>query len=116
MDEAAAIINDFAPEHLQIQAEDPFDLLPLIKNAGEILMGDNTPFSIANYSTGANAVLPTGGGAKTYSAVSVRDFIKYSSVVYASAAGLKETAKHVKTLADYEGFITHAAALRDRGL
>ncbi len=116
IDEAAEIINDFAPEHLQIQAEDPFDLLPLIKNAGEILMGDNTPFSIANYSTGANAVLPTGGGAKTYSAVSVRDFIKYSSVVYASASGLKETAKHVKTLADYEGFVTHAAALRDRGL
>ncbi len=116
MDEAAEIINDFAPEHLQIQAEDPFDLLPLIKNAGEILMGDNTPFSIANYSTGANAVLPTGGGAKTYSAVSVRDFIKYSSVVYASASGLKETAKHVKTIADYEGFVTHAAALRDRGL
>jgi len=116
IEEAADIINEYAPEHLQLQTRDPFDTLSLIKNAGEILLGENTPFSIANYSTGANAVLPTGGGAKTYSAVSVRDFIKYSSVVYASAAGLKESAGHVKVLADYEGFITHGNALKNRGL
>lgn len=114
--ESAEIINEFAPEHLQIQTAAPFDTLSLITNAGEILLGDNTPFSIANYSTGANAVLPTGGGAKTYSAVSVRDFIKYSSVVYATGAGLEGAASHVKTLADYEGFITHGNALKERGL
>ena len=116
MEEGADIINEFAPEHLQLQTAAPFDTLSLIKNAGEILLGDTTPFSIANYSTGANAVLPTGGGAKTYSAVSVRDFIKYSSVVYATDAGLKTAAPYVKTLADYEGFITHGNALKDRGL
>jgi histidinol dehydrogenase len=116
IEEGADIINEFAPEHLQIQTKDPFDTLSLIRNAGEILLGENTPFSIANYSTGANAVLPTGGGAKTYSAVSVRDFIKYSSVVYATSGGLKDAAGHVKTLADYEGFITHGNALKDRGL
>ena len=116
MKEAADIVNEFAPEHLQIQTADPFDTLGLIENAGEILLGENTPFSIANYSTGANAVLPTGGGAKTWSAVSVRDFIKYTSVVYATETGLKGAAPHVKRLADYEGFETHAAALRDRGL
>ncbi|MDC7227399.1 MAG: histidinol dehydrogenase [Spirochaetales bacterium] len=114
--EAADIVNQFAPEHLQIQSEEPFDTLPLIKNAGEILLGENTPFSIANYSTGANAVLPTGGGAATYSAVSVRDFIKYSSVVYATQNGMKGAAAHVKALADYEGFITHGNALKQRGL
>ncbi|HAK47128.1 MAG TPA: histidinol dehydrogenase, partial [Spirochaeta sp.] len=116
IEEGAGIINTFAPEHLQIQTADPFDTLSLIENAGEILLGDNTPFSLANYSTGANAVLPTGGGAKTYSAVSVRDFIKYSSVVYATEKGLKGAAEHVKALADYEGFITHGNALKDRGL
>ena len=114
--ECADIINEFAPEHLQIQTADPFDILPLIENAGEILLGENTPFSIANYSTGANAVLPTGGGARTYSAVSVRDFIKFSSVVYATGNGLKDAAGHVKALADYEGFITHGNALKERGL
>ncbi|MBI9105903.1 MAG: histidinol dehydrogenase [Spirochaetales bacterium] len=116
IEEAADIINEFAPEHLQLQTRDPFDTLSLIKNAGEILLGENTPFSLANYSTGANAVLPTGGGAKTYSAVSVRDFIKYSSVVYASKEGLNGAAGHVKALADYEGFITHGNAIKDRGL
>ena len=116
IEEGAEIVNRFAPEHLQIQTADPFDTLSLIEDAGEILLGENTPFSVANYSTGANAVLPTGGGAKTYSAVSVRDFIKYSSVVYASETGLKSAAGHVKALADYEGFITHGNALKERGL
>lgn len=116
IEEGAEIVNTFAPEHLQIQTADPFDTLSLIENAGEILLGDKVPFSVANYSTGANAVLPTGGGAKTYSAVSVRDFIKYSSVVYTTEKGLKDAAVHVKALADYEGFITHGNALTDRGL
>jgi histidinol dehydrogenase len=114
--QAADIVNEYAPEHLQIQTADPFETMKLISNAGEILLGDTTPFSIANYSTGANAVLPTGGGAKTYSAVSVRDFIKYSSVVHATEEGLKSAAAYVKTLADYEGFITHGNALKERGL
>ena len=77
-------------------------------------MGDNIPFSAANYSVGANAVLPTGGTARTFSAVSVRDFIKYSSVVYCTREGLNEMSPHVITLADYEGFPAHAAALRFR--
>ncbi len=114
MDEAAGIVNEFAPEHLLILAEDPFELLPLIRNAGEILLGSSTPFSVANYAAGANAVLPTGGAAKSYSAVSVRDFVKYSSVVYASQSGYKEMKPHVVALAEYEGFVTHADALKKR--
>ena len=114
LSEAADVVNQFAPEHLQLQTVEPFQTLSLIKNAGEILLGDNTPFSIANYSVGANAVLPTGGNAKTYSAVSVRDFIKYSSVVYVTAEGLDEMKDHVTILADYEGFETHGDALKKR--
>lgn len=111
----AALINEFAPEHLSLQTEEPFSTLSLITNAGEILLGQNLPFSAANYATGPNAVLPTGGKAKTYSPVSVRDFMKYSSVIYATPQGYESFKTPVLTLADYEGFVTHAQALRKRG-
>lgn len=114
IEEAADIVNQFAPEHLQIQTANPWETLALIENAGEILLGDTTPFSVANYLAGANAVLPTGGKARTYSAVSVRDFIKFSSVVHVTESGLEEAARHVIALADYEGFPAHAGALRRR--
>lgn len=112
--DAVDFVNDFAPEHLQIQTEDPFATLTRIKNAGEILLGANTPFSAANYAIGANAVLPTGGRAKTWSPVSVRDFIKYSSVVFLTDKGYESVKNPVVTLADYEGFYTHAEAFRKR--
>ena len=116
LEEAVEIVNRYAPEHLQIQTADPFDTLGLIENAGEILLGAHAPFSAANYAAGVNAVLPTGGGARTYSALSVRDFIKYSSVVYLSETGLRRAAGPVKTMADYEGFVTHGDAVKKRGL
>ena len=111
---AADLVNDFAPEHLMIQCKEPFDVLSLIQNAGEILLGDNTPFSAANYLIGANAVLPTGGKAKTYSAVSVRDFIKYSSVIYSTGIGFKGYKEHVEVLSEYEGFAAHKKAVTGR--
>ena len=80
--EALAIVNAVAPEHLQIATADPLATLSGVQNAGEILLGQHTPFSLANYAIGANAVLPTGGKAKTCSPLSVRDFLKYSSVAY----------------------------------
>jgi histidinol dehydrogenase len=112
--EAAEVVNLYAPEHLQIVTEDPWDTVGLIKNAGEILLGDNTPFSCANYSIGANAVLPTGGKAKTWSALSVRDFIKYSSIVYSTESGYDSLKDHVNVLAEYEGFTAHANAVKLR--
>jgi histidinol dehydrogenase len=114
MAEAAQIVNSFAPEHLQIHAAQPFGLLPLIRNAGEILLGAATPFSLANYACGANAVLPTGGKALSFSAVSVRDFIKYSSVVHVTSGGFADIRDKAAALADYEGFAAHAEALRKR--
>jgi histidinol dehydrogenase len=115
MREAAGIVNTFAPEHLQIHSARPLELLPLIANAGEILLGETTPFSLANYACGANAVLPTGGRAAVFSAVSVRDFIKYSSVVHVTSGGFAELRDRAAVLADYEGFAAHAGALRKRG-
>jgi len=111
---AVEIVNRFAPEHLQLRTADPFSLLDSIRNAGEILLGEHLPFSAANYATGANAVLPTGGWASTYSPVSVRDFMKFSSVVYAEPSGYRTLKDHVIRLADYEGFITHGNALKLR--
>ncbi|MBR4796596.1 MAG: histidinol dehydrogenase, partial [Spirochaetia bacterium] len=70
----------------------------------------------ANYSTGPNAVLPTGGTAKTFSAVSIRDFVKYTSVIQLDEKGYKAVEPHVKALADYEGFITHGNAFKLRRL
>ncbi len=112
--EAVEIVNEFAPEHLLIHGTNARDHADAIRNAGEILIGPYTAFSLANYATGVNAVLPTGGWAKTYSAVGVRDFQKRVSVVDMTANGYDDIHRHVTVLADYEGFYTHAAALRDR--
>ena len=114
IEKGAELVNSFAPEHLQLKTNEPFSTLSLIKNAGEILLGEDIPFSAANYVTGVNAVLPTGGNARTYSAVSVRDFIKYSSVVYVDKNGYEDFKDHVITIADYEGFVTHGNALKLR--
>jgi len=116
MDEACDIVNNFAPEHLEIMTQNPAKTVDKIINAGEILLGYHTPFSAANYSTGPNAVLPTGGTAKTFSAVSIRDFVKYTSVIEADENGYKAVEPHVVALADYEGFITHGNAFKRRSI
>lgn len=117
LEEGADIVNRFAPEHLQLRTREPFDTLSRIRNAGEILLGEHLPFSVANYAAGPNAVLPTGGTASTYSPVSVRDFQKYSSVIYSTSEGYRTVKESVVRLAEYEGFPAHANALkfRDRG-
>lgn len=112
--DAADIVNRFAPEHLQINVSEPYDVLGLIHNASEILLGEHSVFSLANYAAGANAILPTGGKAVSWSPVSVHDFQKRSSVVHITPEGYRGMRDHVITLADYEGFHSHAAALRRR--
>ena len=79
-----------------------------------MLIGPHTAFSLANYATGPNAVLPTGGWARSFGPVSVRDFQKASSVIEVTESGYREMRDHVIRLADHEGFYTHAAALRRR--
>lgn len=111
LQEAVEFVNQYAPEHLSVQTDNPFDLLPLIRNAGEILLGENTSFSMANYSIGPNNTLPTGGFARTFSPVSVRDFCKYSSVGYVTAQGFQMLKESAVQLAEYEGFPAHAQAL-----
>jgi histidinol dehydrogenase len=112
--EAAEIANEFAAEHIQLNTSQPWETLSLIRNGAEILLGSDLPFSAANYATGPNAVLPTGAKAKTYGPVSVRDFVKFSSVIYSTPQGYASFKESVITLADYEGFPAHAGALRNR--
>lgn len=112
--EAAGIANEFAPEHLQLRVRDPWAALSLVSNAAEVLIGEHTAFSVANYAAGANAVLPTGGAAATWSGVSVHDFVKRQSLVHVTTPGLADIAPRVIELADYEGFHWHARALRER--
>ncbi|MCX7030051.1 MAG: histidinol dehydrogenase [Spirochaetes bacterium] len=112
--EAAGIANELAPEHLQIATAEPLGTLSLVRHAGEVLLGQHTPFSLANYAIGVNAVLPTGGAAKTWSALSVRDFMKWTSVAWVTGDGYDTLRDQAIALADYEGFPAHALALRER--
>lgn len=114
LEESIEFVNEYAPEHMEILCNNPWDILPKINNAGEILIGENTPVSLANFLLGPNAVLPTGGKAKTYSSVSVFDFLKKSSVAYATPQGYQAVRDKAITFARAEGFETHALALEER--
>ena len=114
LEQSIDFVNEYAPEHMEVMCENPFDILPKIKNAGEILLGDYTPITLCNFLLGPNAILPTGGFAKTYSSVSVFDFLKRSSIGYASKAGFERVRGYADTIATVEGFNTHALAVRER--
>ncbi len=112
--EAAEFVNAYAPEHLQVACGEPFAVLPLVRNAGEILLGQQATFSLANYAVGCNNVLPTGGWARSASALGLRDFQKASSVIHVTGEGLARLAGPVARLAEYEGFTAHAMAVTRR--
>lgn len=110
-DDALDFVNGFAPEHLQILTSDPERLLEKVRFAGEVLLGPFTPGTLANYSIGPNAILPTSGFARTASALSVRDFTRRMSFSRVTEQGFASLAPKTLTLAEYEGFAAHAAAL-----
>ncbi len=114
LEESIAFVNEYAPEHMEVMTEKPFDVLPKIKNAGEILLGDYTPVTLCNFVLGPNAILPTGQFAKTYSSVSVLDFLKRSSVGYASREGFERVRDYAYRIATVEGFDTHGLAVKER--
>ncbi|WP_267384740.1 histidinol dehydrogenase [Cyanobacterium sp. uoEpiScrs1] len=114
LEESIQFINDYAPEHLEVLVADPISLLGKINNAGEILLGKHTPSSAATYAIGVNAVLPTGSFARSYSAVSVFDFLKRSTVAYLTPEGFDNIKHTAKTLANYEEFPAHRIAIEER--
>ena len=113
MADAVAFVNEYAPEHLEILSEKPFEYLGDITEAAEILMGTHTPVSIANFALGPNAVLPTSAGARTYGPLSVTDFVRRSSIGYVTPKGYAPLAEAAHTLARYEGFDNHANAVSE---
>lgn len=114
LEHSIEFVNDYAPEHMEVMCQNPFDILPKIKNAGEILLGEYAPVTLCNFLLGPNAILPTGGFAKTYSSVSVFDFLKRSSIGYVSKEGFERVRDKADVFATAEGFDTHALAVRDR--
>ena len=112
--DSIAFVNEYAPEHLEILTVDPFGTLGKIRNAAEILLGPYTPIPTSNYTLGLNAILPTGGFARSYSSVSVWDFLKRSGIGYMTREGYDSVRKTTAILADYEGFPAHAQSIRVR--
>lgn len=109
--EAYDFINEYAPEHLQILSQAPQRHVDHIRNAAEILLGEDTPGSIANYMMGPNCVLPTSGAAKTRSPLGVMNFMKSCSIGELTREGLQEMAPKTEIFAHYEGFDAHANAV-----
>ncbi len=114
VEQSARIANDIAPEHLQVLVRDPFEVLERIENAGCIFLGENAPVPLGDYAAGPSHVLPTYGTARFSAPLSVNDFLKVSSVVYANRHGLERIGPDVMELAQGEGLQAHAEAVRRR--
>ena len=113
---AVGIANEFAPEHLQVAVADAAvdEVVDALVNAGEILIGQHTPFSAANFVIGCPASLPTSGFAHVSSGITADTFLKRTAIARADAAALARMAPSVLALADHEGFPAHGDALRLR--
>lgn len=112
--EACDIANGVAPEHMEICVNSPFEVLPLVKNAGAIFLGHYTPEPLGDYMAGPNHVLPTSGTARFFSPLSIDDFIKKSSIISFSKNALSELSDDIITFANAEGLTAHANAVRVR--
>ncbi len=114
MEEAVRAVNEIAPEHLELVTRDPFLLMTEIKNAGAIFIGEYSSEPFGDYFAGPNHVLPTNGTAKFFSALSVDDFIKKTSIIYSSGEALKALHEDVETFAKAEGLTAHANSIHVR--
>jgi len=114
MDEAVKLMNEIAPEHLEVATTSPFELLASIKHAGAIFLGHNTPEAIGDYVAGPNHTLPTGGTAKFYSPLGVENFMKKSSIISFSSKGINEIGEQCALIANTEGLTAHEQSVRVR--
>jgi histidinol dehydrogenase len=114
LDEAVAIANRFAPEHLELMVQNPRQLLEKIRNAGAVFLGYNTPEIMGDYIAGPNHILPTGGTARFASPLSVYDFLKRTSVLSFSAAALAKYGPPAERFARLEGLDGHGRAIMVR--
>lgn len=113
-DEAIAVSNAVAPEHLELMVEDPDSLLPAVRHAGAVFCGPWAPASVGDYVAGPSHVLPTFGSARFGEALGVGDFLRTIHAVRVSREGLREVAPVVAALARAEGLDVHARSVEDR--
>ena len=108
LEQALEAANRIAPEHLELCVDDPFALLPRVRNAGSIFLGRSTPEALGDYLAGPNHTLPTSGTARFSSPLSVDDFVKKSSFLYYDQAALSPVAERIADFARREGLEAHA--------
>ena len=113
-EQALDVVNEIAPEHLELMVADPEALVPGVRNAGAVFCGPWAPASVGDYAAGPNHVLPTDGTARFAGALSTRDFLKSMHIVTADGPGLRRVAPHVIALAEAEGLTAHADSVRLR--
>jgi len=114
LNEAAELSNLFAPEHLELEVEEPWEMLHLIRHAGAIFMGHSTPEAVGDYLAGPNHTLPTSGAARYASALGVETFMKHSSLIEYSHTALDNVSQAIQTLAQAEGLHSHSESVRLR--
>lgn len=114
LDAALALVNEIAPEHLELAVADPFPLLGKIRHAGAIFLGHNCPEPVGDYFAGPNHILPTLGTARFSSALSVQNFCKKSSVIATSPAFVAANGAKIARLARLEGLEAHARSMEAR--
>ena len=114
LNEAVALANRFAPEHLELAVENPQSLLPAIRNAGAVFLGSYTPETLGDYLAGPNHVLPTSGTARFSSALGVYDFVKRISVLSFSEAAFRKYGPPARRFAELEGLEGHGNAVQVR--
>ena len=114
LDKAVEVVNLIAPEHLELCVDDPFAMLPKIKNAGSIFLGRYTPEALGDYFAGPNHTLPTSGTARFSSPLSVDDFVKKSSYLYYTEEALLPVADRIADFAQREGLYAHGQSVTAR--
>ena len=111
---AVEMANRIAPEHLELQIKDPFEVVGKIRNAGAVFVGDYSPEAVGDYIAGPNHVLPTAGTARFASALSVDNFIKKTSLIHYTRKAFQRTAPDIIRLAEVERLAAHARSVKVR--
>ena len=114
LEQAAELSNLFAPEHLELEIAEPWDLIGQIRHAGAIFIGNSTPEATGDYLAGPNHTLPTSGAARYASALGVETFMKHSSLIQYSAKALKNMSSTIQILAQAEGLPSHGDSVKFR--
>jgi len=114
IDECCMLSDIFAPEHLELQTRNPWDLVDKVKNAGTIMVGEFTPVPVCDFAAGPNHTLPTSGTSRFTSALSVDDYVKKSGLLSFTFDGLSNISKTALKIAEAEGFEAHGKTIRVR--